>query len=42
MTGTGTKADPYIVYTWSELLSTVVQEDVYVELGSDIDCRRVI
>ena len=41
MTGTGTKADPYIVYTWSELLSTVVQEDVYVELGSDIDCKEL-
>lgn len=41
MTGTGTKTDPYIVYTWSELLSTVVQEDVYVELGSDIDCKEL-
>lgn len=41
MTGTGTRADPYIVFTWDELLSTVVQEDVYVELGSDIDCKEL-
>ena len=41
MTGTGTKADPYIIFTWDELLSTVVQEDVYVELGADIDCKEL-
>lgn len=41
MTGTGTKADPYIVFTWDELLSTVVQEDVFVELGADIDCKEL-
>ena len=41
MTGVGTQADPYVVFTWDELLSTVVQEDVYVELGSDIDCKEL-
>lgn len=41
MTGTGTKADPYIIFTWDELLSTVVQEDVFVELGADIDCKEL-
>lgn len=41
MTGTGTQADPYIVFTWDELLSTVVQEDVFVELGGDIDCKEL-
>lgn len=41
MTGTGTKADPYIIYTWNELLSTVTQSDVYIELGSDIDCKEL-
>lgn len=41
MTGTGTKADPYVIRTWAELLSTVVQTDVYIELGSDIDCKEL-
>lgn len=41
MTGTGTSADPYIVYTWNELLTTVVQDNVYIELGSDIDCKEL-
>lgn len=38
MTGTGTKGDPYIVYTWTEFTSTITQNGVYIELGSDIDC----
>lgn len=41
MTGTGTKADPYIIRTWDELTTTVVQNDVYIELGSDIDCKEL-
>lgn len=39
MTGTGTKTDPYIIRTWSDLLETVIENDVYIELGSDIDCK---
>ncbi len=41
MTGTGTKADPYIIGTWDELTTTVTQNDVYIELGSDIDCKEL-
>lgn len=41
MTGTGTKADPYIITTWDEFTTTVVQNDVCIELGSDIDCKEL-
>ena len=41
MTGTGTVSDPYIIYTWDELLSTVVQSEVYIEFGADIDCKEL-
>lgn len=41
MTGTGTKADPYIVETWPEITQTVVQNDVYIQLGHDIDCKEL-
>lgn len=37
MTGTGTQADPYIVYSWTELSSAVIKSGVYVKLGTDID-----
>ena len=41
MTGTGTKADPYIIYTWDEFTTTIVQSGVYIELGGDIDCASL-
>lgn len=41
MTGTGTKTDPYIITTWDELTTTVTQNDVYIELGSDIDGKEL-
>jgi hypothetical protein len=41
MTGTGTKTDPYIISTWDELTTTVTQNDVYIELGSDIDGKEL-
>jgi len=41
MTGTGTVSDPYIIYTWDELLSTIVQSEVYIEFGADIDCKEL-
>lgn len=42
MTGTGTKVDPFIVTTWSDFLTVIVQSDVYIELGSDITCEDVL
>lgn len=41
MTGTGTKADPYIVFTWDDLTTAIVQNDVYIELGGDIDGKAL-
>lgn len=41
MTGTGTKADPYVVETWPEVTQAIVQNDVYIQLGHDIDCKEL-
>lgn len=39
MTGTGTKADPYIVTTWNELMTVLPQENTYAILNNDIDMK---
>lgn len=39
MTGTGTKTDPYVVTTWSELMTVLPQENKYAILDNDIDMR---
>ena len=39
MTGTGTQADPFVVYTIFELRSALGQTDAYVQMGCDIDCN---
>lgn len=36
-TGTGTQSDPFVVTTFADFLECVAQEDVYVEVGADID-----
>lgn len=36
-TGTGTQSDPFVVTTFSDFLSCVAQEGVYVEVGADLD-----
>lgn len=42
MTGDGTKANPYVVSTWSELMTVLPQENTYAVLGNDIDMRNEI
>ena len=39
MTGTGTQADPFVVYTIFELRSALGQTGAYVQMGCDIDCN---
>lgn len=40
MAGAGTQDNPYIVYTATELHSTLQQSGVYVKLGREIDCNE--
>ncbi len=39
MTGTGTADDPYVVDNITDFRSACLKNDVYIELGSDIDCN---
>ena len=39
MTGTGTENDPYVVYSFQELLDKVQEQDCYVKLGADIHIK---
>ena len=39
MTGTGTKANPYVVTTWNELMTVLPQENTYAILNNDIDMK---
>lgn len=39
MTGTGTKANPYIVTTWNELMNVLPQENTHAILNNDIDMK---
>lgn len=40
MTGDGTKANPYVVSTWNELMTVLPQENKYAVLGADIDMKN--
>lgn len=40
MTGDGTRENPYVVTTWSELMTVLPQESKYAVLGADIDMKN--
>jgi hypothetical protein len=40
ITGSGTRADPYVVTTWDELASKVSETGVYIKIGNDIDLNN--
>ena len=39
ITGSGTQADPYIVHSYDEIKTACGNNNVFIELGNDIDCN---
>ena len=39
ITGSGTQADPYVVHSYGEIKTACENNNVFIELGNDIDCN---